>query len=120
MKRTRSFYLPFLYTAAIILVGYGCGSSSSPPLQVISVSLPGGSLQTIMAGQSATITAVVSNDSSGQGVTWKLSGPGSLSMQSGTSVEYDTPVSVASNATATITATAAADLSKSEIGRAHV
>src|SRR6516162_11287129 len=94
----------------------GCGggsSGSSVPPPPISVSFNGGSSQTIGQGQSATITAIVANDPSGKGVTWMLTGPGALSKQTSTSVEYDGPPAVASNATATITATAAADPSKS-------
>ena len=102
--------------AAIAMVAAilsGCGSGTSTPPPAISISFPGGSSQTIMAGQSVSITVNVSNDSSGRGVTWKLTGPGALSKQTSTSVEYDSPVSVASNATATVTATAVADPSKS-------
>ena len=106
---------------ALLAVGYlsatilsGCNSSSSaPPPPVTSISFSGGSSQTIAQGQSATITAIVTNDSSGKGVTWKLTGPGALSKQTGTSVEYDAPASVTSSATATVTATDVADPTKS-------
>jgi dienelactone hydrolase len=108
---------------ALLAVGYvsamvlsGCNSSSSaPPPPVTSVNFSGGSSQIIAQGQSATITAIVTNDSSGKGVTWKLTGPGALSKQTGTSVEYDAPASVASNVTATVTATAGADPAKSAL-----
>src|SRR5215469_15930613 len=91
----------------------GCGSSASQP--PILVSFSAGNSQTIGQGQSVTITAVVSNDSSGRGVTWTLTGPGVLTNQSSASVEYDAPASLASNATATVTATAIADPSKSAV-----
>jgi predicted dienelactone hydrolase len=91
----------------------GCGSGSSAPPLVISVSFPSGSSQTITQGQSTTITVSISNDPSGKGVTWKLTGPGALSNQTNISVEYDAPTNVASTTTATVTATAVADPTKS-------
>ena len=102
-----------LFVSAALAVFSGCGSGTSAPPPVISVSFSGGNSQTIEQGQFVTITAVVSNDSSAKGVTWTLSGPGALSKQASTSVEYDAPTSVASNLTAAVTATSVADLSKS-------
>lgn len=100
------------YLTATILSGCGSGTSAPPP-PVISISFTGGSSQTITQGQSTTITAAILNDSSGKGVTWKLTGPGALSKQTSTSVEYDAPASVVSDVTAMITATAVADPAKS-------
>jgi hypothetical protein len=91
----------------------GCGGGERVPPPVISVSFSGASSQTIQQSQSVTITAVVTNDSSGKGVTWTLNGPGALSKQTSTSVEYDAPASVAYNVAATVTATAVADPTKS-------
>jgi dienelactone hydrolase len=99
------------YLTATILCGCGAGSSAPPP--VLSISFPSGSSKTIVQGQSVTITVAISNDTSGKGVTWKLTGPGALSKQTSTSVEYDAPASVASSVTATVTATAVADPAKS-------
>ncbi len=101
------------YLTTTILSGCG-GGTSTPPLE-ISVSFSGGNSKTIEQGQFVTITAVVSNDLSAKGVTWILSGPGALSKQASTSVEYDAPASVASNMIATVTATAVADPSKSAV-----
>jgi hypothetical protein len=106
---------------ALMAIGYlapvvlgGCSSKSSALSPVISVSFIGGSSQTITQGQSVTITANVANDPSGKGVTWKLTaGPGALSKETSTSAEYDAPASVASIMSATVTATAVADMSKS-------
>ncbi|HTS12679.1 MAG TPA: sialidase family protein [Candidatus Limnocylindrales bacterium] len=97
--------------AAGILSACGGGGENTPPM--ISVSISGGSSQTIEQGQSVAITAVVSNDSAGKGVTWVLTGPGALSKQTSTTVEYDAPASVESNLTASVTATAVADSTKS-------
>jgi dienelactone hydrolase len=90
---------------------HGCGSTSSTP-QLITVSFSGASSQTIGQGQSASIVVTVLNDTSGRGVSWSLSGAGTLSKQTGTSVEYDAPASVPSNSSATIIAAAIADPSR--------
>src|SRR6267143_3653077 len=93
----------------------GCGSTASaptPPPPAISISFTGSNSQTISQGQSVTLTVNVSNDSSGKGVTWSLSGQGALSKQSGTSVQYDAPASVASTVSAMVTATSVADPTK--------
>ncbi len=104
---------------ALMALGYlnttilsGCGGGTSTPPPVLSISFSGGNSQTIAQGQSVTITTIITNDPSAQGVTWKLTGPGALSKQTTMSVEYDAPASVASNVTAMIMATAVADPGK--------
>jgi len=87
--------------------------SSSPPPPVISVSFTGGDSQTIQEGRSVTINVLVENDPSSQGVSWTLDGPGSLSNQTSTSVEFDAPATTIRLLTATITAISLADSSKS-------
>ena len=110
--RSRRVALTGLAVAAISFASAcGGGGERTPP--VISVSISGAASQTIAQGQSVTITAVVTNDSAGKGVTWVLTGPGALSKQSSTTVEYDAPASVESNQAASVTATAAADRTKS-------
>jgi Abnormal spindle-like microcephaly-assoc'd, ASPM-SPD-2-Hydin len=99
--------------AGTILWGCGGGSIASPPPPVLSITFDGGSSQSVPQGGAITITAIIKNDPSAQGVTWKLTGPGALSKQTTMSVEYDAPASVASNVTAMITATAVADPTKS-------
>ena len=54
---------------------------------------------------SATLTAVVQNDNHALGVSWSLSGPGTLSNTSTTSATYTAPATTTSAQTATITAT---------------
>jgi hypothetical protein len=56
---------------------------------------------------------VVVNDSGNAGVKWSLSGPGSLSNQTTTSVQYNAPSSLQSTATATVTATSIAESTQS-------
>ncbi len=94
-----------LATLSLLLgfVAFGCGGSS------ITISLNPSGSQTINEGQTLTITATVLNDSSNQGVTWSLSGVGSLSSQTKTSVIYLAPASVSSATTVTVTATSVAN-----------
>jgi len=98
---------------AMVLSGCGGGTNAPPP--PISVSFSAGSSQTLGQGQSVMITAIVANDSSGKGVSWTLIGPGALSKQSSTLVEYDAPAKLTDNANATITAGAVADPSKTAV-----
>lgn len=96
-------------TAAILLTGCsgnGYGSSISG-VGAISVTITSpASSPTITQGQSVTnITASVANDSANAGVTWSLSGQGTLSDQTTTTVTYNAPALVTTSFTATITAT---------------
>lgn len=93
-----------LSSPAIFLAG--CGSTGP-----ISVALSAPSTQTDQ-GLAIHITATLTNDSSNSGVTWSLSGPGSLSSQTATSVTYIAPSSVSSSQMATITATSVAQTTK--------
>jgi dienelactone hydrolase len=111
MSRTISSSSLFALTLLFGLAGCGGGSSTPPP--VISVNFVGGNSQTILRGQSVSLSVTTVNDSSGKGVTWSLNGPGSLSKQAAMTVEYDAPATAASNLTATITATDTSDPSKS-------
>lgn len=89
----------------------GCSSSSSPP---ISVSLSPTSPQAIDQSQTVGITATVTNDTSNKGVSWSLTGPGSLSSSTGSSVTYTSPTTTITSAqSVTVTATSAADPTKS-------
>src|SRR5208282_1195941 len=82
----------------------GCGSSSSSP--PISVSVSPSSQQAIDQSQTVGITAAVSNDASGQGVSWSLTGPGSLSNPTTSSVIYNSPTTnLTTTQLATVTAT---------------
>jgi hypothetical protein len=98
-----------LLVLAMAAVMGGCGSSSPP----ISISLSPSSSPAIDQGQTVVITASVKNDTSSKGVSWTLTGPGSLSGSSGTSVTYTSPTSaLASAQQATVTATSGADSTK--------
>ncbi len=86
----------------------GCGSSTP----VISIALSPSGAQAVVAGQVVNVTATVSNDSKAGGVTWSLTGAGTLSAQTATSVTYTAPSPIPANATATITATSVSDTTK--------
>ncbi len=105
------FFWAGLSLAAVMVVS-GCGGGSAPgPAISVSVSPSG---QAVDQSMSVTVQAAVTNDTSSKGVTWKLSGPGSLSGTSGPSVSYASPsTSITSAEQATVTATSVADPTKS-------
>ena len=90
------------------LIAVGCGGSygSSHPVSVV-ITSPA-SAPSIQQGQTISITASVSYDSSSKGITWSLTGQGSLTNQTSTSVTYNAPALVSSNIMATVTATSVA------------
>jgi len=107
MSKFHDYFALFLLPMLIAMVG----CSSPPP---ISVSLSPSSAQAIDQSQSLRITATVANDMSGKGVSWNLSGPGSLISSTGSSVTYTSPATIVTSAQrATVTATSAADQTKS-------
>jgi len=98
-----------LLVLAIAAFFSGCSGSSSPPVSV-SVS---SSVQAIDQSQTVEATATVSNDTSSKGVTWSLTGPGSLTGSSSLAVTYSSPTTTITSAQqATITATSVADPTK--------
>ncbi len=105
----RSFLVLVVVGTIGLLVG--CGGSSTPKGVPVTITLNPTSAS-IHAGQTVNIVATVSNDSSGQGVTWSLSGVSgggdSLTSVTATSATYNAPAKVTSNLIATVTATSAA------------
>jgi hypothetical protein len=87
----------------------GCGTSSPPP---IVVTLTPSSTQSMDQAQTAPITAAVANDSKSAGVTWSVTGGGTLSPQTTSSATYNAPATVATAFTATVTATSITDATK--------
>jgi hypothetical protein len=109
MSKFRYYFALFLVAMLIAMVG--CSGSSAPP---ISVSLSPSSAQAIDQTQSVAITATVANDTSGKGVSWSLTGPGSLSSSTGSSITYISPTTNLTSAQqAMVTATSVADQTKS-------
>jgi hypothetical protein len=99
-------------TALSFALAYaGCGGSTAPP--AITVSLSPSAAQAIDQGQTLGISAAVANDSSNKGVTWSVSGGGTLSSQVGASVTYTAPATVTAATAVTVTATSAASTSAS-------
>jgi len=95
-----------LFTVVMAVLTAAC-SSSSPP---ISVSLIPSSPQALDQSQTLGIAATVMNDKSLDGVSWSLSGPGSLSNSTTSSVTYNSPnTNLASAQQATVTATSIKD-----------
>ena len=107
MSKFRHYFALFLVAMLIAMVG----CSSPPP---ISVRLSPSSAQAIDQSQTVGITATVTNDTSGKGVSWNLTGAGSLSSSTGSSVTYTSPTTNLTGAQqATVTATSLADPTKS-------
>jgi len=110
VKRVTVVVLLSGLTALLTLLS-GCASSNQP----ISVALTPGSAQSMDAvtpPQTVAITAAVAHDAKSAGVTWTVSGGGTLSAQTTTSVSYNPPNSVTSTITATVTATSVTDTTK--------
>jgi len=99
----------FLYSLAVLVLLFaGCNGGSKPI--TITITSPTGA-QALDLGQSFSISVTVVNDSKNQGVTFNLSGVGSLSNQSSTGATYSAPNSGAGGS-ATITITSASDATK--------
>ncbi|MGB2622865.1 MAG: VCBS repeat-containing protein [Candidatus Acidiferrum sp.] len=108
MSRLRSGAVALFFVAMAAVAG-GC-SSSSPP---ISVSLSPSFPQAIDQGQTLAITATVTNGPANMGVSWSLTGPGSLSNATAISVTYNAPTTnFTSPQQAIVTATPEADQMK--------
>lgn len=114
-------FLSFVVGQLVLLTGCGGGGSNGGggnPTP-ISVSIVQGASVSIDYGQTQALTATVLNDAKNGGVTWSVSGPGSLANQTATSVTYNAPATGAV-ATATVTATSASDTSKSASLTVHL
>ena len=108
----RVFSLVVLAAALALLAG--CSSSGGGPTPVgvaTIVSLSPSAGQSLGPGGTLTITATVTSGSSNTGVTWSLSGPGTLSSKTANPVTYTAPSSASSNINVVVTATAAASSS---------
>ena len=129
-------WVPFLLAAAMITFLAGCGGSTAnvqnpppPPQQNVTIMFspqPGGALA---VGSSESVTAVVTNDPSNEGVDWGLTCQldpknqhglcGSLSAPhtaSGTPVLYTAPTSISVNSTIVeIVALATAEITENQV-----
>jgi hypothetical protein len=113
-RRARVVVYVLLFTLSLIALT-SCGGGSKPAL---AVALSQSAAQTLQGNGTLALTATVTNDSTGGGVTWGISpvtGCGTLSTMTSASVIYTAPASSALTAscTATITATSSTNSSKS-------
>jgi hypothetical protein len=108
MNSRKSILAAMAVILGLAMMISGCGSSKPP----IAIALGPSGSQNAAAGQIVNITATVSNDSKAGGVSWSLTGPGTLSSQTTTSVTYTAPSPITANATATITATSISDTTR--------
>ena len=106
----RRFVSSTLYFSAFLALMFTAGCSSTP----ISVSLSAPTTQTDQ-GKAIVITAKLTNDATNSGVTWSLSGLGSLTGETNFGVTYNAPPSVVAAITATVTATSLKDQSKQSL-----
>lgn len=93
----------------------GCGGGSATTAVTVSPSSAA-----LDQGKAVNITASVSNDSSNQGVTWTLNGPGKLSNATTTTVTYNAPTVVLAVETAAVTATSIAHTNVSNFAKITV
>jgi hypothetical protein len=88
------------------------GCASAPAILQLLVQLTPNSAQTLDQGKAILISAVVMNSTTQQGVSWTLSGAGTLSAQTPTSVMYQAPPAVGTASSVMVTATSLADSTK--------
>ena len=97
----------FVVTTIAVFNLSGCGGSSSP----VSIAVTA-SAATVDATDAVTLTATVTNDKTPGGVTWSVSGGGTLSNQTTGGATYTAPAASSSALTVTVTATSVADATK--------
>jgi hypothetical protein len=115
--------LKTLLLSSVAALGFwaaACGGGSSNGPMPISVALSPVPPSSITVSTTANLTAIVSNDDSGGGVTWTVScgstqcgsfNPASTS--SGSATTFAAPANIPSNSTVTVVATSKADTTKS-------
>jgi hypothetical protein len=104
VRKFRVLLLVALGIFVWVAVFAGCSGSNS-----LTVTLAPASGLSLNPGQTTTITATVANDNTNGGVNWTLSGPGTLSSNTKTTVVYTAPATLSLTSTATITATSVAN-----------
>jgi hypothetical protein len=107
MKETTVRSLLVLALVGTLGLLVGCGSNGTPAGIPITIALTPSSAS-LSANLTLNITAVVSNDPSNKGVSWTLSGVGSLTNKTATSVTYNSPATVTTTSVATVQAASVA------------
>lgn len=122
VAHSATFPISLLLAGLGALALAGCGSNSSSaggtngvpgggtPAIVANVSLSPASAQSIDDGQTLNIAATLTNHSSGKGISWSMTGVGTLTNETTTGVAYNAPATGAGSAT--ITATVVADTTR--------
>jgi hypothetical protein len=105
MSRKSLVLIGILVLTALCLSG--CGGGSSP----VSVAVTA-STSTVDATDAVTLSAAVTNDKNAAGVTWTVSGGGTLSGQTTTAATYTAPAASSTALSVTVTATSVADTTK--------
>ncbi|HTA24738.1 MAG TPA: putative Ig domain-containing protein [Terriglobales bacterium] len=108
MGKFRLRMLLALAAFACVLTLSGCSSNST---LTVTLTPSGTSTVTINQGQTQAITAAVSNDPNNAGVTWSLSGGGTLLSPTTTSVIYEAPAVLPGDTTVSVTATSVTNTS---------
>ncbi len=101
--------LASLAMIGVLLSLSGCGGGSAP----IGVAVTA-STSTVDGTDSVSLTATVAHDKNAAGVTWAVTGGGSLSNQTTSSATYTAPAASSSALTVTVTATSVADPTKNQ------
>jgi hypothetical protein len=97
----------FIGLALVFLCGLGLAGCSSGG--AITITLSPTTPPVINSGETQAITATLTNDTHNEGVTWSLTGPGTLTDQTSTTVTYVAPTGISIEASGTVTATSVAN-----------
>jgi hypothetical protein len=103
--------LSILFVLIVMALMTACGGSKKTVPPAIAVSLTPSARVALDEGQTKNLSATVTNDAKNGGVSWSLSGAGTLSSQTTTSVTYNAPTS-GGTTSATVTATSVTDSTK--------
>ena len=110
--RGRISFLPLLLLLGVIGLLNGCGGGTINIPAPITVTLSTGSNITVQEGQSITITASITSDTTGAGLSWSIipvTGCGTYLLSNDTTLTYTAPLT---SCTVTVRATSIADPSK--------
>lgn len=102
------FVVLCVFSATFAGVLAGCGGSS--PATSVAVTVVA---STVDGNDTTTLSATVTNDKNAAGVTWTMSGAGTMSNETTSAASYKAPAATSSSQTVTITATSIADPGKS-------
>jgi hypothetical protein len=105
-----SFTLGVFIAASILLSGCGGGSSSTTTMPSVSVTA---SATSVDATDAVKLSATVTNDVNNGGVTWTVSGGGTLSSTTTSAATYTAPAATVAAQSVTVTATSIADAAAS-------